>query len=1329
MSAIQAVFERLSDPQVRSTIQEEAYRDARSILDSAKRVNPYAVDSDTAQALEGLGIATNPFSVSLHTHAGAKAIENRLLEIVGSHLPKDPVTFMYLKRAKLSQLRRDPRIKDAFLNQHLEPRDIARYEPKTVVQSLPLIETGVVYISDALHFVDFDYLAQLYLSNPAIQTVYATMVLPPEAAHRHPSQHPHLYTINYCHDGFQYIPGRHGGGAYHHEYSSLKWLKVGHINYYRWCGGTPGAPGTKLTESWITCQLLESLGANHLFMFQRGKLKTPRVRTFYPNTLVTLPKVFYPAKKNAVRPITKTMAMQLFLYVKSLKVVTSRDVYAKIRQLIKTQNLPEYSPAEIVHLANYMCFIAGLDSCNSYEDVLGLNILRKTLLPIKAKIKELWATIAGADAFDQLLAYLEWEDFSYSVEVTKIQATPSIHHQPLVDERDRDYSDSESSDDDSEDEPADDDVESLDSEATVDAKDPQSSGTQASTSKPQPHTVPKKDIQLLPWRHWFHILKDVGFRADQKQFDQADDLIMPVTRINTLPKEKFEYAREIPKSLRKILDKANRSPVVCDLSQQRASYYGSDVKNMRIGAFLKKSDREWLKTFGFKCETIKVTVPVSVIHGAGGSGKSHMLQTWMRTLHRRCTNVTVVLPTNELRIDWENKVPQISRYSFKTYERALTQAPGHIVIMDDYGKLPAGYPEAFCAMHSNVKLLILTGDARQSTYHEENPEALISKIHDNIVEFEPHCRYYLNSTHRNRRDLANALGVYSEKEGTTAITMSSTLQTGIPVLCPTIIKKTSLEEVGRRAMTYAGCQGLTAPKVQILLDSNTPLCSENVLYTALSRAVDSIHFINTGPNAREYWEKLDATPYLKTFLSTVREMKLSASDATEPEKPKEDPPSIHLPIENATAALDDYKEELIDKFDREIFSKTHGHSNAIQTEDTLVQLFQHQQAKDQTLLWATIEARIKTASALDNEIELVMKADIGDLLFMNYQRAMCLPSNPLPFEPSLWEMCQQEVQEKYLSKPIHALVNAAIRQSPDFDREGIALFLKSQWVKKVEKLGSLNVKAGQMIASFMQETVMLYGTMARYMRKVRQALQPRNILINCETEPADINEWVLDEWCFNKTAHGNDFTAFDQSQDGAMLQFELIKAKHHSIPADVIEGYRHIKLNAKIFLGTLAIMRMTGEGPTFDANTECAIAYHHTKYMVGPHVAQLYAGDDMAQDSKPILRPSFKMLEHRLKLQAKEISYTQKPGDMASFCGWLITPKGIVKDPLKLYSSLMLAKSLGKTNEIRDSYALDLNHAYKLGDALGDIFSPEQMVLHQNSVREIHLLGAAHLLT
>jgi hypothetical protein len=306
--------------------------------------------------------------------------------------------------------------------------------------------------------------------------------------------------------------------------------------------------------------------------------------------------------------------------------------------------------------------------------------------------------------------------------------------------------------------------------------------------------------------------------------------------------------------------------------------------------------------------------------------------------------------------------------------------------------------------------------------------------------------------------------------------------------------------------------------------------------------------------------------------------------------------------------------------------------------------------------------------------------------------------------------------------------NGENRQSPDYDQHTISLFLKSQWVKKLEKLGAPKIKPGQTIASFQQATVMLYGTMARYMRRIREAFKPPNIQLNCEKTPKQITEFIKDQWTFDQAAYANDFTQFDQSQDGAMLQFEVLKAKHHSIPEAIIQGYIDIKTNAKVFTGVLAIMRLTGEGPTFDANTECNIAFNHTRFHISEDTAQLYAGDDTAFSKIPTEKASFQGIAKQLTLTSKPLYYTQKKGDWAEFCGFSITPLGLIKEPKKLQANLVLAIKQGKIKDTVNSYSQDVALAYQHKDELYEVFDENQMRDHQTTVRTLIKFGGNEIL-
>ena len=163
----------------------------------------------------------------------------------------------------------------------------------------------------------------------------------------------------------------------------------------------------------------------------------------------------------------------------------------------------------------------------------------------------------------------------------------------------------------------------------------------------------------------------------------------------------------------------------------------------------------------------------------------------------------MVLPTNELRLDWVRKLPQAHPSSLKTFEKSLLAPASSTAIMDDYSKLPAGFIEAYIANNPGLECLILTGDSKQSHHHEPNDGAMTSKLSPFTETASLHCRYYLNATHRNRQDLANMLGVYSEVEGRTNITMDTTILPGRHLLVPSMFKKQAYGELGHKVSTYA----------------------------------------------------------------------------------------------------------------------------------------------------------------------------------------------------------------------------------------------------------------------------------------------------------------------------------------------------------------------------------------------------------------------------------------------------------------------------------------------------------------------------------------------
>nr|AAA42935.1 non-structural/coat protein fusion product [Clover yellow mosaic virus] len=219
MARVRASLSQFTDPSQKILIQSDQYENVKKTLGTYKLTNPYAHSESTADLLEDLGIATNPFAAEPHTHGAAKAIENDLYYIASTRMTKEePVTFMFMKRAKLQYFRRGPQQNDTFINQIVEPKDVARYDEDTLHSTIPTIETKTVFIGDTLHFLPPSFLTKLFARNPKIQTVLATMVLPTEALYGLTSLYPNVYSLSYHKPSkfrrkalFSYAPGGHKG--------------------------------------------------------------------------------------------------------------------------------------------------------------------------------------------------------------------------------------------------------------------------------------------------------------------------------------------------------------------------------------------------------------------------------------------------------------------------------------------------------------------------------------------------------------------------------------------------------------------------------------------------------------------------------------------------------------------------------------------------------------------------------------------------------------------------------------------------------------------------------------------------------------------------------------------------------------------------------------------------------------------------------------------------------------------------------------------------------------------------------------------------------------
>ncbi|QIM41186.1 replicase [Papaya virus A] len=1599
MTSVQRLLDQISDPSTKAAYSELCFRSARDAATNATAIAPFAVQPDEAIVLERLGITTSPFATTSHTHAADKILENDCLSLIGHYLPKEPVTFMQIKRSKLHLMKRGPN-QDILTNYCHEPKDVLRYG-LTNPHSCPEVSTEYGVLSDTLHFMSTQQLLTLFIRNTRLEKLFATLVLPVEAIERLPSLYPKIYTLEYYKDHFAYMPGGHAGGAYVHSYGTLKWLSTGQVGTH-----TNNILSFGITD-YLSLERIETKAAHHIMLIQRRRASLPwplpDLWVFQASEYVRLPAVFYPPEANVQGTYSKTFVMRMQAYCFSVKAVSIRDIFAKMRQVIETAELQRYSMADLIRLANFLLFSTGLQQVSDYETFLTKGFLSQLAAGIRMRIRSLLEKLVGASSYAALLQIAdtlpvkfvtkperrpaqgadwftdveeEGDDDKTGPPTTKISPEDLDLLADLREEMAKEKEDEERSrrersamneSSSTSDEAAQSESDRLQPplESVADAANTPSTTSEkgepvhappiaddspvmsldllppemapkdvklgtpqaerltapleinkpgSPTSKLTQQWRPKQDggqangrpklvacacamtlpirtMTLpnfeLPKEHvrvkgrvcnffsrggdsysytgahhesqgWPGYLDDIilmaglpkdtydhclvqeypegatiPFHSDNEpcypkghtiltvnasgqgqfflsckagshsfQLTDGEYFIMPagfqdshkhsvkaLTRRISLtfrqtkltvqspaPQTQTPASKEVAQVTSRASDFDDRTtrllvkhgftalkrqndeygpihpihynpmPIkkgVCvtaprtkvqaafyntcrDLERQvykytvdnkRAAAYMSDVKNNLTGKVLPKLSRETLSAWLSLCENAKREVNLIVIHGAGGAGKSRALQETFRSLGRQVDDVNVVVPTVNLAGDWKKKMNNIDPRRFMTYEKACEREGNEVVIFDDYGKLPAGYIDAYLAIKPTVELVIATGDQRQSTHHELNNEAQTAKLTSNISQFKPYCDYYINATHRQPRRLANPIRVHAERQVGGSVTCTTLIPEHSTVLVPSCRTQDTLAGLGRKSYTYSGCQGLTLPNIVIALDRDTPLCSGEVMYTAFSRASESITLVNTHSDNAEFLTKLDATPYLKTLISGVREEEDGGRDQL-PAEHKAPEPTVktHLPVSNDRVQLEPKIEAMEDKDTRELWSGEEK-TNLMQTGNPIIQLFPHQQAKDEALFKITLKERVRLASPEQNTREFIKTLRAGDLLFEAYAQFMKVPKEPMAFDRDLWLVCSQLALRTYLSKPTSNLQQGAARQDPDFPTNAIALFNKSQWVKKLEKVG-YKFKAGQTISSFKQSTVLLTTTLALYLRKKRESHQPSNVFIMCERTPEQFNDFVVNKWDFSRDSYTSDYTQYDQSQDSAFLNFELRKAKHFGVPDEVCEFYKFLKINAKTFLGNLAVMRLSGEGPTFDANTECNIAYDALRFQLSDDLKACYAGDDLVRDKVCPERSGWKYSENLFTLKAKPL-VTRKP----DFCGWRLTPYGIVKNPVQLYQSMQLAVERGEIEEIKRSYAIDYLFAYRLGDRLHEIFDEDEMEKHQLVTRKLIKAG------
>jgi len=358
------------------------------------------------------------------------------------------------------------------------------------------------------------------------------------------------------------------------------------------------------------------------------------------------------------------------------------------------------------------------------------------------------------------------------------------------------------------------------------------------------------------------------------------------------------------------------------------------------------------------------------------------------------------------------------------------------------------------------------------------------------------------------------------------------------------------------------------------------------------------------------------------------------------------------------------------------------------------QLFPRQKNDDLVTSHAAIEKRLRFAPEHVNRKRYEARTFMGPILFDGYCRATGINPSTIPaFDELLYAQCIHENEfVKLTKKTQQTLANNADRSDPDWRYAFVRIFVKSQLKVKLETLGS-PFKPGQTLASFQDAVILVTGPMTRYLTIVADKLYRPGFYYHPGHSALQMSAWCQKNWKPAELNSTNDYSAFDQSQTGEALAMEILKMRTFHIPEHVIFYYEELKLSLTCQFGALAVMRFTGEGPTLLFNSDFNTALVGCQYEMPSDTPLMVAGDDLAINGVFPERRGWQRIKRFLTIEAKP-----ERVKTATFCSWLITPHGAIKEPRVVLAKLLIARDRREENKVIPSLLSEVAIGYHLGD-------------------------------
>nr|WDS60435.1 replicase protein [Grapevine virus A] len=742
-----------------------------------------------------------------------------------------------------------------------------------------------------------------------------------------------------------------------------------------------------------------------------------------------------------------------------------------------------------------------------------------------------------------------------------------------------------------------------------------------------------------------------------------------------------------------------------------------------------------------KMHSTELEEPIEVLtsFGFAGSGKSH----WCQTILRSCDveKTLVISPRKVLKEDWTSKISK--KHKVVTFEVAFMDDYGcKNIVIDEIGLLPPGYIDLVISIFRPSTLLLL-GDPLQSSYHSKRDNMVLEASQEDIFARVKGALPYLCYSHRLPKNCnifeLECMGSEAEKR----ITYRNKRGKDEPVICATRAMK---EANGAGWYTVSETQGLSFKSCMIQLCehwakkededvmvaftrsrgeiaiSATKEVKDKLLRTAKSELLKKVLSGQTYRRASiislvkkhipeaiiifeenrlasnvDYEERLAGDPYLKSLLSlydSIEEEEVAIEEpvALEPTK-------THLFLSeklNEQATFD-----LKAKEDREQYTDA-GRTEQIDEEGypqwsanpmSHKALYLRHTSDDTATFMMSVKKRLRFRNYEGNRRKFLACKGIGRQMFSVLKETY--QWRDIDSLPEL-EKCEKEFMLKRIEKSAKMIEVHSGRSDPDWPSNYLKIFLKQQTCTKMEKRG-VDAKAGQTIACFAHSVLCRFGPLLRQTEKAFKELLPENVLIYSQKNYMDLDKWAK-TWVDGMMGTDSDYEAFDRSQDEKILDMETEVLKFFLWPEEMIEEYVTLKLMMGSALGDLAIMRFSGEFGTFFFNTLSNMVFSCMRYNLSRNTPICFAGDDMYSPGVLQVRKDYEKTLDELTLKAK-VHVSEEP----LFCGWRMSPYGIVKEPNLILDRWKIAQRSGNLDLCLVNYAIEASFGYRLSEYLYDV--------------------------